>query len=95
MWSLNQSITLSQGAQVGFLINQSITLFLGAQGGLRLQLNIEQYEYMRGPNDGAGVKLLVHQPHDIPLVKDHGLAVPSGMHGFVALKIVEVSGKRL
>ena len=58
---------------------------------MRLQLNIEQYEYMSGPNDGAGVKLLVHQPHDVPLVKDHGLAVPAGMHAFVALKIVEVS----
>ena len=62
----------------------------GSNSGLKLELNIEQYEFMKGPNDGAGIKILVHEPNDIPLVRDHGLAVPTGMHAFVALKIVEV-----
>ena len=64
--------------------------FVGADGGLKLQLNIEQYEYMRGPNDGAGLKILIHNHNDVPMVRDHGLAVPPGSHGFVAIKTVEV-----
>lgn len=30
----------------------------GARFGLRLTLNIEQYEYMLGPNTDAGIKVL-------------------------------------
>ena len=56
-----------------------------------MQLNIEQYEYMEGPNDGAGVKLLIHDSDDIALVRDHGLAVPTGTHAFVALRIIELA----
>ena len=68
-----------------------ITLHVsGTHGGLHLDLNIEQYEYMEGPNDGAGIKLMLHEPHDIPLMRDHGLAVPTGMHGFVATQVVQV-----
>ena len=32
------------------------------ESGFRLMLNIEQYEYMNGPHDGAGVKVLLHDP---------------------------------
>ena len=49
---------------------------------------------MKGPNDGAGVKMLIHEPHDIPLVRDHGIAVAVGMHAFVGLKILEVGLRR-
>ena len=55
-----------------------------------MELNIEQYEYMRGPNPGAGLKLQIHNQNDVPLVKEHGLAVPPGSHGFVAIKTIEV-----
>ena len=65
-------------------------LLTGSEGGLRLQLNIEQYEYMKGPNPGAGLKLQIHNQEDVPMVKDHGIAVPPGSHGFVAVKTVEV-----
>ena len=57
---------------------------------MRLQVNIEQYEYMRGPNTGAGLKILVHNQKEVPLVKDYGRAVPSGSHGYVAVKTFEV-----
>ena len=68
-------------------------LLTGSEGGLRLELNIEQYEYMRGPNPGAGLKLQIHNQNDVPLVKEHGLAVPPGSHGFVAIKTIEVPTK--
>ena len=31
----------------------------GSSVGLSLVLNVEQYEYMRGPNSDAGIKVLV------------------------------------
>ena len=47
---------------------------------------------MRGPNDGAGLKILVHDQTDVPLIRDLGQAVPPGSHGFVGIQIVEVMG---
>ena len=35
----------------------SIKLYLGSRNGLSLILNVEQYEYMRGPQDDAGIKV--------------------------------------
>ena len=34
-------------------------VFSGAEFGLRLTLNIEQYEYMPGPNSKAGIKVVI------------------------------------
>ena len=62
----------------------------GADRGLRLRLNIEQYEYMQGPNDGAGLKILIHDQNDVPMVKDLGLAVRPGTHTYVDINIIEV-----
>lgn len=63
----------------------------GAEGGLSLLLNVEQYEYMPGPNSGAGLKISLHGQHERAYVRDHGLAIPPGSHAFVALKVVQVS----
>ena len=65
--------------------------YLGSEGGLRPHLNIEQYEYMKGPNSGAGLKLQVHNPDEPPLVRDQGIAIPPGSQAFVAIKTIEVS----
>ena len=65
-------------------------IFLGSSGGLSLQLNVEQYQYMIGPNEGAGLKVLVHQNDVDGAMKDHGLAIPPGAHAYVAAKIIEV-----
>lgn len=46
---------------------------------------------MFGPNGGAGLKVLIHHPNDIPLVKDHGLAIPPGSHGFIGITTLAVS----
>ena len=65
-------------------------LFAGTGGGLRLHLNIEQYEYMKGPHNGAGIKLLLHRPQEVPLVSDLGVAVMPGTQSFVGIQIVQV-----
>ncbi|XP_048752187.2 uncharacterized protein LOC125663832 isoform X3 [Ostrea edulis] len=62
----------------------------GAENGLNLLLNVEQYEYMPGPNDAAGVKVLTHQQSDIPRVRELGIAVPTGTQAFIGLQVILV-----
>ena len=59
-----------------------------------MRLNIEQYEYMVGPNPGAGIKLLIHENTEVPLVRDLGNAIPPGTHAYVGIQIVQVSIQR-
>ncbi|CAC5411236.1 unnamed protein product [Mytilus coruscus] len=40
------------------------------ENGLRLRLNVEQYEYMPGPHDAAGVKILLHDSFEEPRIKN-------------------------
>ena len=74
------------------LIGNYICYFLsaGADRGLHLLLNVEQYDYMKGPNPGAGIKLLIHSQDEIPLVRDLGQAVMPGSYAFVGLQMIEV-----
>ncbi len=65
-------------------------LCVGADRGLHLTLNIEQYEYMKGPSAGAGIKILIHDNTEIPLVRDLGQAIPPGSHAFVGVQILQV-----
>ena len=46
---------------------------------------------MVGPNPGAGIKLLVHENNEVPLVRDLGVAIPPGTHAYVGVKIFEVN----
>ncbi|CAI9741142.1 degenerin del-10 [Octopus vulgaris] len=66
-------------------------LSTGAENGLRLILNVEQYEYMPGPNNAAGIKILMHNEDEFPKVRELGLATPTGAHAFVGLKIISLS----
>ena len=52
LFSLLNYLTDTKYAPIFFLQNLS-----GSVYGLRLTLNVEQYEYMKGPNDDAGVKV--------------------------------------
>ena len=52
---------------------------------------MEQYEYMKGPNNAVGLKLLLHHQDDVPLVQDFGDNVPAGMPTFVSLSVTNVS----
>ena len=62
-------------------------------GGLSLLLNIEQYEYMPGPNSGAGLKLSIHRHNDTPEVDNQGIAIQPGAHGYVDLRVIQVGVK--
>lgn len=62
----------------------------GADRGLQVLINVEQYEYMLGPNPGAGVKILVHENQEVPSVRDLGQAIPPGTNAYVAIKMTKV-----
>lgn len=66
-------------------------IFTGSDNGLNLLLNVEQYEYMPGPNDAAGVKVLTHVKDDHPRVRELGIAVPTGTQAFIGLQVIMVS----
>jgi len=59
--------------------------------GLRLTLNVEQYEYMVGPHDAAGIKILLHDPREKPFVYELGQAVPIGTHAIFGVKLWTVN----
>lgn len=46
---------------------------------------------MQSPNNGAGLKILVHDQGEVALVKDLGQAVPPGSHAFVDINVVQVN----
>ena len=54
-------------------------------------LNVEEYEYMKGPHNAGGLKLLLHKHVEVPLVQDFGDSVPAGMHTFISLSFTNVS----
>lgn len=55
-----------------------------------MTLNIQQYEYMPGPHDAVGVKLLIHDSKEVPTVHTKGMAFSPGNAVFVGLKFKEV-----
>ena len=63
---------------------------LGSQHALHMLLNIEQYEYMAGPNKGAGVRILLHDQQQVPTVRDASMSIPPGAHALVGGEIVQV-----
>ena len=64
---------------------------VGVKHGLELVLNVEEYEYMKGPHNAVGLKLLLHHQDEVPLVQDFGDNIPAGMHTFVSLSVTNVS----
>ena len=63
----------------------------GVKHGLQLVVNIERYEYTKGPNSAVGLKLLLHRQNDVPSVEDFAVNIPVGMHTFVAVDLSKVS----
>ena len=72
----------------------SIIFYPGSRNGLSLVLNVENYEYMAGPNNEAGAKLYLHNPQEEAMVRDLGFALAPGMHFLVDIDTVEVSWTR-
>ncbi|XP_064639985.1 uncharacterized protein LOC135495376 [Lineus longissimus] len=59
-----------------------------AETALTLYLNIEQYENMIGPNFAAGLKILLYDDNDIPVLKGQGQGVAAGSHTFAGTSVV-------
>ena len=58
----------------------------GATYGLRLILNAEQYEYMKGSHHSAGFHVVVHDPTQIsPSVADNAISIGPGSQTKVAI----------
>ena len=74
--------SLCSGANDSVCIQNVIT---GAGLGLTLILNVEQYEYMMGPQTDAGVQILLHDQSEFPMIKDLGFAVAPGTHTLVGV----------
>ncbi|KAK2172938.1 hypothetical protein NP493_919g01054 [Ridgeia piscesae] len=81
------NLTLTDAGVCYTFITDSFVKSTGVQSGLQLVVNIEQYEYMKGPHDAVGLKVLLHERGDIPLMQDFADAVPAGMNTFIAVDI--------
>ena len=63
---------------------------IGSDMGLQVLVNVENYEYMKGPHDATGVKILVHGPLDVPMVQDFGDSLPTGYSALVDIKTMKL-----
>ena len=61
----------------------------GFNSGLQLLLNLESYEYMAGPLETIGLKVLIYNQTDHPLVALRALDVPPGYASSIALSVQE------
>ena len=82
--------------KVAFSRHMSVLcLFPGTKNGLHLQLNIEQYEYLRLVSFEhfvpAGIMLRVHDGDESPNARISGMAISPGAHAFVSVKASEVN----
>ena len=63
-------------------------------GGLQLDLNIEQYEYMRSMKEVAGAYGIIQDQSDLSAMIDgHGYAISKGSYVTVGLHKTEVPGE--
>lgn len=62
----------------------------GVENGLKLKLNVEQYEYMPGPHNAAGIKILIHDRLEKPMVHALGQAVSTGANVFTSVQLTKV-----
>ena len=62
----------------------------GLDSGLQLMLNIEQYEYMNGPHDSAGVKVVLHDREQTPLVASLGQSVSTGFSAYAGINLLMI-----
>ncbi|XP_064620615.1 amiloride-sensitive sodium channel subunit alpha-like [Lineus longissimus] len=58
----------------------------GPRAGLTLVLNVEQYEYVKSLTPEAGVRVVVHQPKEMPFPEDEGFVVSPGFATMVGLR---------
>ncbi|CAD5126951.1 unnamed protein product [Dimorphilus gyrociliatus] len=63
----------------------------GVNKALSLLFNIEQYDYMPGPENDAGIKIFLHNDYKKPRMSDLGFAVVAGMHTLIGIKQIDIS----
>lgn len=56
--------------------------------GLKLTLNIEVDDYITDLADSAGIRLLIHNPYNMPFVEDEGLSLSPGRANLIGIKKV-------
>ena len=65
---------------------EKLTTRSGGIYGLNLLINIEKYEYLFMASNSSGIKVLIHEPHELPEVKEMGFAVSAGTETLAAVK---------
>ena len=61
--------------------------------GLKLTLNIEVDDYITALADSAGIRLLIHNPYNMPFVEDEGLSLSPGRANLIGVRKVSASLK--
>ncbi len=63
--------------------------------GLKLELYVEQDEYIESLSDAAGMRILVHNQTEMPFPEDAGFSVSPGSKTSVALSKVVITSTRV
>ncbi|KAF6030840.1 SCNN1D [Bugula neritina] len=73
--------------------NKSSSVRAGAEYGLVMLLNIQQYEYVPYLTEASGVKILIHDPEEMPFPEDGGITVAPNTRTRLAVKRTEYTRK--
>ncbi|XP_077984806.1 acid-sensing ion channel 4-A-like [Glandiceps talaboti] len=60
----------------------------GSRHGFSMFLYLDQSEYSAGEHLGAGFKILLHHPGEVPLITDYGIAISPGTETFLSTSLV-------
>ena len=86
--SFFKPVITNLGQCYSFNTNSLFTASLPGSGfGLGLRLVVQSDEYLLMPTQefSVGIKLLIHDQEELPLVSNYGFAISPGRHTFVAL----------
>ncbi|XP_062577905.1 amiloride-sensitive sodium channel subunit gamma-2-like [Saccostrea cucullata] len=88
------NFTLFQTAEYGNCYTLSSDLFItrktGPMNGLQLILQVEKFELLSNLIDGAGFRLVIHEPETFPFPQDEGYTISSGHETTIGMKMVRV-----
>lgn len=86
-WKFGNCFTFNAGAnQSGHSLRILRTNMPGPNFGLSLDLNIEQSQYIDALVDEAGLKIVIHNPKQVPFPFDEGITVPPGFSSSIAIR---------
>ncbi|ELU17336.1 hypothetical protein CAPTEDRAFT_187477 [Capitella teleta] len=76
----------SHGKEEFFLLDKYITSFFN------FTINVEQYEYIYEPREGAGIQMLLHDARDPPVMQGQSLSISPGLFSLISLERAQVVG---